>query len=175
MLINFTIRGVLCRGGIAEGKVVHNNEMIFGPAMNDAYDLESNTAIYPRIIVSDKIVSLAGKYRKDGHSPVDEIGHVKNLLSLDGDGLYYLDYIGESAQQELDDPYYDYPEYLYGVYKILERIRGIKNIRIKMKYEWLKRKYNDVVKIIHENIENGSYQPDDIDMLEAYSSIPVEE
>jgi hypothetical protein len=175
MLINFAYRGVLCRGGIAQGKIVHTEEMIFGPAMNEAYDLENNAAIFPRIIVSDDIVNLAGMYRKHGHAPDEEVSYVKDLLELDGDGFYYINYVGLSAQQELDDPEYDFPIYLDCIFKILTKIKNSKSIRIKMKYEWLKRKYNDVVKLIHESVEQGKYQPADSDLLLAYSSIPIEE
>ena len=44
-------QGILIRGGIAIGKAYHDGEIVFGPAMNEAYELESLCAKYPRIIV----------------------------------------------------------------------------------------------------------------------------
>ena len=51
--------GILCRGGVAVGDCFHSHNMIFGPALVEAYLLESR-AVTPRIAVSDEIVALAG-------------------------------------------------------------------------------------------------------------------
>jgi hypothetical protein len=51
--------GILCRGGVAVGDCFHSQNMIFGPALVEAYLLEC-TAVTPRIAVSDEIVALAG-------------------------------------------------------------------------------------------------------------------
>lgn len=45
---------ILIRGAITTGNLVHNeNGALFGPAMVVAYDLETNLANYPRIIIDD--------------------------------------------------------------------------------------------------------------------------
>lgn len=47
--------GMLMRGGIALGDVVHERGgALFGPAMIEAYELESKHAIYSRVVVSKK-------------------------------------------------------------------------------------------------------------------------
>ena len=48
--------GFLCRGGIALGKVVHKDDILFGEGMIKAYHLESKVAVYPRIIIEDQII-----------------------------------------------------------------------------------------------------------------------
>lgn len=49
--------GILIRGGITIGELVHSESgIIVGPAMIEAYELESNVACYPRIILSDKLI-----------------------------------------------------------------------------------------------------------------------
>ena len=45
---------ILTRGGIAVGQMVHNQEIAFGPALVEAVELEQTTAIYPRVIMTDK-------------------------------------------------------------------------------------------------------------------------
>lgn len=46
--------GMMVRGGVAVGKLVHTKSgALFGPAMNEAYELESKFAIYPRVIFSE--------------------------------------------------------------------------------------------------------------------------
>lgn len=52
--------GILCRGGVAVGDCFHDRNIIFGPALVDAYVLES-AADTPRIAVSDEVAALAGE------------------------------------------------------------------------------------------------------------------
>lgn len=48
--------GFLARGGIARGLVYHREGKILGPALLEAYRLESRVAIYPRVILSPAVV-----------------------------------------------------------------------------------------------------------------------
>jgi hypothetical protein len=51
-------QGILFRGGLTIGKIIHNeNGTVFGQGLIDAYKLESSSAKYPRIILSDKLIS----------------------------------------------------------------------------------------------------------------------
>ncbi len=44
--------GMLMRGGMSKGKLIHiQGGPLFGPAMNAAYALESKSAIYPRVLI----------------------------------------------------------------------------------------------------------------------------
>lgn len=50
-------RGILFRGGMTIGNIVHHeNGTVFGQGLIDAYLLETRSAKYPRIIVSDKLI-----------------------------------------------------------------------------------------------------------------------
>lgn len=48
-------RGIPCRGGVAEGLLIHDEEILVGPAMIAAYELERDAAVYPRIIVAESL------------------------------------------------------------------------------------------------------------------------
>ncbi|WP_248928667.1 hypothetical protein [Paenibacillus hamazuiensis] len=43
--------GLLLRGGIAVGKIYHDNDIVYGPGLVKAYELESKIAVYPRIVM----------------------------------------------------------------------------------------------------------------------------
>ncbi|MDR3570629.1 MAG: hypothetical protein P4L81_00290 [Candidatus Pacebacteria bacterium] len=47
--------GILTRGGVGHGCLHHESGIVFGPALIQAYELESKQAIYPRILVPDDI------------------------------------------------------------------------------------------------------------------------
>jgi hypothetical protein len=75
---------LLVRGGVVQGKIFHQPALAFGPALVEAYYLESRVANYPRVIVADSI--LRGR----------RLPHVR----VDGDGLSFLDFLalGRSAE-----------------------------------------------------------------------------
>jgi hypothetical protein len=73
--LHATARGFLMRGGIAVGDLIHDDDMVFGPALNRALELESKIAKYPRIIVDDDVA---------------KIGDARNIISEEG-GLKFLD------------------------------------------------------------------------------------
>ena len=60
--------GVLLRGGITIGDIIHNEKMIVGPAMIDAYTLESKKALNPRIIIDTQVISLFEKAYAEAQS-----------------------------------------------------------------------------------------------------------
>ena len=56
---------VLIRGGITCGSLVHSDQLIFGPAMNNAYHLESKVANYPRIVVGERFEEFVEELEGD--------------------------------------------------------------------------------------------------------------
>jgi len=50
-------QGILFRGGLTMGNIIHNEfGTVFGQGLIEAYSLESNSAKYPRIILSDRLI-----------------------------------------------------------------------------------------------------------------------
>ncbi len=50
-------KGILFRGGLTVGNLIHKeNGTVFGQGLIDSYQLESNNAKYPRIILSNKLL-----------------------------------------------------------------------------------------------------------------------
>jgi hypothetical protein len=50
--------GFLLRGGVAEGDIIHDEEVVFGPALIRAYELESRIAMFPRIVVDEPVMRI---------------------------------------------------------------------------------------------------------------------
>jgi hypothetical protein len=48
--------GFLIRGAVTIGQIMHDEEMVFGPALNRAYELERSLAVYPRIVLDPDII-----------------------------------------------------------------------------------------------------------------------
>jgi hypothetical protein len=79
--MQLAIRGIFVRGGVAAGKIYLDN-VVFGPALVKAYELESQYAIYPRIVVHR---DLAKRLKKTISS--------LPLLDRGEDGAYFIDYL----------------------------------------------------------------------------------
>lgn len=71
-----------------QGKVVHTSEMILGPAMISAYDLESKSALYPMITIDRKIIYEL--FDDNGNSLADH--EFRKTIMIDFDNTYYVDY-----------------------------------------------------------------------------------
>lgn len=81
--------GFLVRGGIAIGKLYHKNGVVFGDALIEAYSLESKTAVYPRVIISNSVLSYCTKR--------DERIWLNSLnITKDFDDLPILNYISST-------------------------------------------------------------------------------
>jgi len=72
--------GFLIRGGATIGKLYHANGVVFGEALVEATQLETRTAVYPRVILSSTVSRLGQDW-------------LKTLVTRDDDGIYCLDYI----------------------------------------------------------------------------------
>ncbi len=82
--------GYILRGGMTRGDLYHEDGVIFGKPLIEAYELESIKAKTPRILISDE---LAKQYNESKSSNC-------NFLSKDDiDDEYYLDYLKFSFQR----------------------------------------------------------------------------
>lgn len=139
---------VLCRGAVTLGKIIHTNEYIFGPALVEAYTLESRAALYPRVILGRNIVEAGAAFKANHHTSEQELKYVESLLERDSDGMYYVDYFYK-AQSELNDPDYDFPAYIQSLGEIIRKGLAISSHQskadLRVKYSWMCQRYNEMV------------------------------
>jgi hypothetical protein len=69
------------RGAVVRGKLIHRPDVIYGPALVEAYKIEKDVAKYPRIIIAPAARELVQKARPDG----------SQIICDDRDGLQFLD------------------------------------------------------------------------------------
>lgn len=123
---------LIFRGGITYGKIFHNNEFVFGPAMNEAYRLESKLAESARIIIDEPALAIKNE---DGRTIKDYSGQF--VFKIEDTGFSYIDYIYDVY------PYVTDREKYYKIFREIIVI-GLQSTdpRIVTKYEWLKKEYN---------------------------------
>ena len=90
---NLLSAGILARGGVARGGIHHDNRIVFGPGVNEAYRLESRIAKVPRVILGRPVIEDAVTYAQS-----DEIAksYVSRLLR-DDDGVWFINYLSDLA------------------------------------------------------------------------------
>lgn len=78
---------LLLRGGVSCGSLVHTDQIIFGPAMNHAYHVESKVAKHPRIAIDDYFKTFLDSIEQDGIAAQTK----RELIYDQSDSVTYFD------------------------------------------------------------------------------------
>ena len=166
LIVKLILKNIICRGAISYGKLIHNDKIIFGPALNDAYETETKAAMYPRVILDRSIVDIAIKYLKSYKGePIDLSNDfsrfglpslaetlVTHNLQKDTDEKFYIDYFFSVILNYKNEPE-RLKSYLSQLSSIIVKGQQSEKPDIKVKYGWMKNKYNSMI----ENGIRGKY------------------
>jgi len=75
----------LIRGAVTLDRVFSEDKFIFGPAVVKGYEMERDLAVYPRIVLDEKLMTQVTHFNKDG---VDW-----QYIALGEDGVQFVDYL----------------------------------------------------------------------------------
>jgi hypothetical protein len=84
-------KGILCRGAIHAGELMHGESphkgnIVFGPAVTEAYQIEQAVTSYPRVVLSERFLLVLRRH---------DLFHLcrnQHLIVQDFDGLYFINY-----------------------------------------------------------------------------------
>lgn len=82
--------GFFIRGAVTEGPLCLSDEIIFGPALVEAYRLESKTSIVPRVLLTDAVQGLIARAAARGRDEGDAVG---DSICRDVDGGWFVNYL----------------------------------------------------------------------------------
>jgi hypothetical protein len=151
--------GVVIRAGLTIGNAhvgVDGKGPVFGPAMVRAYEIETNEAVHPRIVVDQSAYETFltdTRLHKEGHSVETEIGYIDKLLRVDTDGTRFIDYLAGS-ESAFDNPGC-YFEFLENHAKLIRDKLGATAGKVRAKFEWLTGYHNCVVEQIIVEFRKG--------------------
>lgn len=140
MQLDLALDDVLLRGGLTIGELYHDGNIVYGPAMNMAYKIESEVAVYPRIIVDNPAIE---QYCEFAAGDEYDLNDINSLLRKDADGFYFVDMLHQD--QEMNDAGTEYYEWLCVLKQIIENGLAHTSITVRMKYQWLQEYFNSVV------------------------------
>lgn len=129
--------GILLRGGIVIGDMIHTDSILVGPAIIAAYELESKCAFSPRIVIDPKVVFRFNRMRKI----VERNNNVKrSIIHKDSDDTSYIDYFniyeGELSGFNEDNRF----EFFRILCKKVSENVNSTDISIRVKYLWMRNK-----------------------------------
>lgn len=137
-------QAIALRGGMAYGKLYHQTDGVFGPAMIKAYELESQFADWPRVIFDISVAehfkdksglpSISYTNYGDGFFGVDCLNRIEDVLNIErlylferGAGMEYLEKlhkINTITQAKLEE-HYGNPKVYAKYLRLNARIRSV--------------------------------------------------
>lgn len=135
------IRGAI---DVAWGVELHAGEL-YGPAVAGAYELESEIAQYPRIVVGARAVGLLQAYSANAEQDhFSRFNHdlaelCLNLLVQDADGYWILHYLGDTFQRAVTQKQHRflYEKALAFVLQQMQQHQGSGNSKLAFRYSHL--------------------------------------
>ena len=163
--------GILIRGAVTIGKIFYNEEknIVYGPAMIRAYELERDIALYPRIIIDPKIANFC--------ADMNDYDWKNNRdICIDFDGMMYIDYLDENplkleylSKKDANNK----EQIIYEIERISELRDYMVNLiqlifngnkakkeiseKIAIKYSWIFTHYNRVCSNIYQVAKDSNY------------------
>lgn len=150
-------QGLCLRGAITLGGMYwpdSNNNITLGPGLIEAYKLEQEIAIYPRIIITKELFDYIGdQYESFPFGRRQR--KMKDLICRDKDGMYFLDLLNENitrvCREQLENAHdgtfsvhwieandSNYNQICTKVNKTIQQNINSEDVKVRQKYEWLK-------------------------------------
>ncbi|MCP1450345.1 hypothetical protein [Priestia megaterium] len=138
--------GFFIRGGISIGPHFMDEETVFGPELIKAYELESQVAVYPRIILSEESKQDVKRFTRYYMDVKGSPFYTELLEDMDGEWfLNYLDILfdifeDEVAQKDFTSVYRSLEVHKTNIESALEKYSS--NYKLLKKYAWLANYHN---------------------------------
>jgi hypothetical protein len=133
--LRMAVNGFFVRGALTEGLLCLTDDIIFGSALLESYQLESKASIVPRVILAEPLKQLvAGAVGRSG-----DLQHGFGVsICRDIDGWWFVNYLEAAREADL----VDWPLVAAHKRAILESLAGVKRHDVLPKYGWACRYHN---------------------------------
>jgi hypothetical protein len=143
--------GFLIRGGASIGFLYHSQGVIFGPALIDAYMIESRTSVYPRVVLSPSVTSKQ-----------DWLLMSSLMVAKDDDGLHHVDYFNVMTNVAVQPgPTYNveikrwFTETVSTVNKNLRELKQEGRLNELAKWTWFARRFHVLIENLPQPLLDG--------------------
>ena len=95
--------GFVMRGAVVQGPLIHRESLVYGPALVEAYKLERDHAIVPRVIL-DSSLEQAWSPRITYFDGLGQVLGYRRTWKRDDDGRLFFDYMADRFSTPGSDP-----------------------------------------------------------------------
>lgn len=135
LLVKTAPLGFFWRGAIEMGLHEEIGNTFIGPAMGIAAHKETSTSIYPRIILSSKVIDALKKVDSD----------TEEVILRDVDGSYFIDMFCRPARWSNSDLHHKYLCRIKTVLSNQLEEAGLQEENVKQKIQWIISQFNNTV------------------------------
>jgi hypothetical protein len=134
--LRMTLNGFFLRGGLAEGSICLTDEILFGAALLECYQLESQASIVPRVILSGPLVRRVETALAETAGPLHD--QIASSICRDIDGWWFVSYL--EAARGAGGVDWDLVE--RHKQAVLDSLAGVTRHDVLPKYGWACRYHN---------------------------------
>ncbi|WP_338965056.1 hypothetical protein [Fusobacterium nucleatum] len=147
-------KGIYIRGGMTYGKLYHEDNICFGPAMVEAYNLEQK-ATYPRIIIDKNTIQKALDSPGLDRHQID-FKDIEKLIKIE-DNICYIDFLS-NAPDEIEEKE-KVNNFFSNIKKNITSHLNNKDYseEVLKKYKWFVNYYNNSIERIIEEFEENPH------------------
>lgn len=143
---------ICVRGALTLGNAASIDETIVGPGTVEAEQMRDDVAQFPRIVVAPRLlleIESSSRLRGVGRSAPEALGYIRQLLRVDSDGVWFIDYLGAFGLLTSDP---DYSGMLDGHRRLIERqLKAATGLdRASRIWTWLWSYHNQIIEDLHD-------------------------
>jgi len=137
---SLAMNDIFIRGALCYGNIYFDDHYVFGKGIIDAHFLESNIALFPRIILDNTIIKAI--------SPEAGFEIISDYIYEDFDGNKYISYLNNKNDKEkmLNDSEMSFDDILSTHKKLIQKNLSSEDKSVLQKYQWCKRYHNKFCK-----------------------------
>jgi hypothetical protein len=134
--LRMVLNGFFLRGGLTQGPICLTDDIIFGSALLECYELESKASIVPRAILAESLQALLARSIRERAERIP--ADAANSICRDVDGWWFVSYLEAAAGDQGVD--WDLVE--GHKRSILQSLSGATRHDVLPKYGWACRYHN---------------------------------
>jgi len=134
--LEMALNGFFVRGGFTIGSLFMDEITAYGKALIDAYSIESNIAVEPRIVLSEEALSLVKSHTEFYSEP--HLSPQNSQISVDTDGKGFVNYLQRLEYCNDDSLCIDIDKLITHKESVMKAaLSNVSNTKVWQKYYWL--------------------------------------
>lgn len=160
LYFEFARRGYFLRGGVDYGLFIDEKVIAIGNPLAIAYELETKKAVYPRIVLSQKLIDEFQRFDASFKKEFDLF--YSDVLIQESCEIKYLNIFLHVFQSDYRQDREEFFSHFHSVL-ITNLEENKRNEAVYVKYEWLANQFNEFIDLFTEHLAflDSNFNPED--------------